>query len=173
MKKNIQKTMAVLGAAVLAVGAMGCAGNADGTTAADTVAETKAETTADTTADTEAASDLSGSITMAGSTSMEKYANALAEVFMEKYPNVSVQAEFTGSSAGVEAVLAGQCDIGNSSRSLKEEEKEKGAAENIVAIDGIAVVTDPSNTAADLTKDQLTGIYTCLLYTSPSPRDTR
>ena len=97
---------------------------------------------------------------MAGSTSMEKYANALAEVFMEKYPNVSVQAEFTGSSAGVEAVLAGQCDIGNSSRSLKEEEKEKGAAENIVAIDGIAVVTDPSNTAADLTKDQLTGIYT-------------
>lgn len=162
MKKNIQKTMAVLGAAVLAVGAMGCAGNADGTTAADTVAETKAETTADTEAGDagEAASDLSGSITMAGSTSMEKYANALAEVFMEKYPNVSVQAEFTGSSAGVEAVLAGQCDIGNSSRSLKEEEKEKGAAENIVAIDGIAVVTDPSNTAADLTKDQLTGIYT-------------
>lgn len=156
MKKNIQKTMAVLGAAVLAVGAMGCAGNADGTTAADTVVDT----TADTTADTETASDLSGSITMAGSTSMEKYANALAEVFMEKYPNVSVQAEFTGSSAGVEAVLAGQCDIGNSSRSLKEEEKEKGAAENIVAIDGIAVVTDPSNTAADLTKDQLTGIYT-------------
>lgn len=162
MKKNIQKTMAVLGAAVLAVGAMGCAGNADGTTAADTVAETKAETTADTEAGDagEAASDLSGSITMAGSTSMEKYANALAEVFMEKYPNVSVQAEFTGSSAGVEAVLAGQCDIGNSSRSLKEEEKEKGAAENIVAIDGIAVVTDSSNTAADLTKDQLTGIYT-------------
>ena len=91
---------------------------------------------------------------------MEKYANALAEVFMEKYPNVSVQAEFTGSSAGVEAVLAGQCDIGNSSRNLKDEEKEKGAAENIVAIDGIAVVTDPSNTAADLTKDQLTEIYT-------------
>ncbi|MGI6055211.1 MAG: phosphate ABC transporter substrate-binding protein [Clostridium sp.] len=156
MKKNIQKTMAVLGAAVLAFGAMGCSGNADATTAADTAADTAAETKAAS----EGTADLSGSITMAGSTSMEKYANALAEVFMEKYPNVSVQAEFTGSSAGVEAVLAGQCDIGNSSRNLKDEEKEKGAAENIVAIDGIAVVTDPSNTAADLTKDQLTEIYT-------------
>lgn len=156
MKKNIQKTMAVLGAAVLAIGAMGCSGNADTTTAADTAAEAPA----DTEAVSEGAADLSGSITMAGSTSMEKYANALAEVFMEKYPNVSVQAEFTGSSAGVEAVLAGQSDIGNSSRNLKDEEKEKGAAENIVAIDGIAVVTDPSNAAADLTKDQLTEIYT-------------
>lgn len=160
MKKNIQKTMAVLGAAVLAFGAMGCSGNADAITAADTAADTAAETKAETEAASEETADLSGSITMAGSTSMEKYANALAEVFMEKYPNVSVQAEFTGSSAGVEAVLAGQCDIGNSSRNLKDEEKEKGAAENIVAIDGIAVVTDPSNTAADLTKDQLTEIYT-------------
>ena len=160
MKKNIQKTMAVLGAAVLAFGAMGCSGNADATTAADMAADTAAETKAETEAASEETADLSGSITMAGSTSMEKYANALAEVFMEKYPNVSVQAEFTGSSAGVEAVLAGQCDIGNSSRNLKDEEKEKGAAENIVAIDGIAVVTDPSNTAADLTKDQLTEIYT-------------
>ena len=139
---------------------MGCSGNADATTAADTAADTAAETKAETEAASEETADLSGSITMAGSTSMEKYANALAEVFMEKYPNVSVQAEFTGSSAGVEAVLAGQCDIGNSSRNLKDEEKEKGAAENIVAIDGIAVVTDPSNTAADLTKDQLTEIYT-------------
>lgn len=160
MKKNIQKTMAVLGAAVLAIGAMGCSGNADTTTAADTAAEAPADTEAKTEAVSEGAADLSGSITMAGSTSMEKYANALAEVFMEKYPNVSVQAEFTGSSAGVEAVLAGQSDIGNSSRNLKDEEKEKGAAENIVAIDGIAVITDPSNAAADLTKDQLIEIYT-------------
>ena len=78
---------------------------------------------------------------------------------MEKYPDVTVQAEFTGSSAGVEAVLGGQSDVGNSSRKLKDEEKEKGAVENIVAIDGIAVVTDPANTAADLTKEQLINIY--------------
>ena len=130
--------------------------------AADTAEAPAADVQAESAADTqaaEAAAGLSGSITLAGSTSMEKFANALAEAFMEKYPDVTVQAEFTGSSAGVEAVLGGQSDVGNSSRKLKDEEKEKGAVENIVAIDGIAVVTDPANTAADLTKEQLINIY--------------
>ena len=90
---------------------------------------------------------------------MEKFANALAETFMEKYPNVTVQAEFTGSSAGIESVLAGQCDVGDSSRALKDDEKAKGAVENIVAIDGIAVVVDPSNAVDGLSKDDLTGVY--------------
>lgn len=103
--------------------------------------------------------DLSGSITMAGSTSMEKLASAAAECFMEKYPNVTVNAEFTGSSAGVESLLAGSVDIGNSSRNLKDSEKESGAVENIVAIDGIAVVVDQENAVADLTKEQLIAIY--------------
>ena len=97
---------------------------------------------------------------MSGSTSMEKLANAVAESFMVKYPNVTVTAEFTGSSAGVESVLAGSCDIGNSSRALTEDEKAEGAVENIVAIDGIAVVVDPANTVTNLTKDQLISIYT-------------
>ena len=97
---------------------------------------------------------------MAGSTSMEKFANTLAESFMALHPDVTVQAEFTGSSAGIEAVLSGQSDIGNSSRNLTDDEKAEGAVENIVAIDGIAVVTDPSNTVSDLTKDQLVQIYT-------------
>ena len=96
---------------------------------------------------------------MVGSTSMEKFANALSESFMEKYPDVTVTAEFVGSGAGVEAVLGGTADIGNSSRNLKDEEKAKGAAENIVAIDGIAVVVDPANTVGDLTKQQLSDIY--------------
>lgn len=91
---------------------------------------------------------------------MEKLANAVAESFMAKYPGVTVTAEFTGSSAGVEAVLAGSVDIGNSSRELKEEEKAAGAAENIVAIDGIAVAVDNANTVTDLTKEQLIDIYT-------------
>ena len=90
---------------------------------------------------------------------MEKLANAVAESFMAKYPDVTVTAEFTGSSAGVEAVLGGSVDIGNSSRNLKDEEKAAGAVENIVAIDGIAVVTDKENTVTDLTTDQLVGIY--------------
>ena len=171
MRRNLKKTAAVLGAAVLAMGMMaGCGSSAEETTAAETTA---AETTAaaadagseeasaeETAAEEEAApADLEGSITMAGSTSMEKFANALAESFMEVYPNVTVQAEFTGSSAGIEAVLAGQCDIGNSSRNLTEDEIAKGAAENIVAIDGIAIVTDAANTVSDLTKDQLIAIY--------------
>lgn len=102
---------------------------------------------------------LSGTVSMAGSTSMEKLANAVAEGFMTKYPDVTVTAEFTGSSAGIEAVTAGNVDIGNSSRALKEEEKSAGVIENIVAIDGIAVVVDPANTVTDLTKDQLISIY--------------
>lgn len=125
----------------------------------DMVAEDSAPEAAGTGTENAAGADLSGSITMAGSTSMEKLANAVAESFMEKYPNVTIQAEFTGSSAGVESLLAGSVDIGNSSRNLKDSETEGGAVENIVAIDGIAVVVDPANTVTDLTKEQLIAIY--------------
>ena len=85
---------------------------------------------------------------------------SVTKAFMEKYPDVTVTVEFTGSSAGVEAALSGASDIGNSSRNLKDEEKSAGAVENIVAIDGIAVAVDPKNTVTDLTKDQLISIYT-------------
>lgn len=108
----------------------------------------------------EAASDLSGSVTLVGSTSMEKFSNALAEAFMQKNPGVTVSAEFVGSSTGIEALLAGSADIGNSSRALKDSEKEGGAVENTVAIDGIAVVVDPANKVVDLKKDDLIAIYT-------------
>ena len=167
-----KKTLAIMCSAVMVMGALaGCGSSSTETTAAATAAETTAadttaadtsaeETTAEETeAETEAAADLSGSISMVGSTSMEKFANALSEVFMEKYPNVTVQAEFVGSGAGIEAVTNGSADIGNSSRNLTDEEKANGIAENIVAIDGIAVVVDPANTVADLTKQQLTDIY--------------
>lgn len=103
---------------------------------------------------------LSGTLTMSGSTSMEKLANIATEAFMNKYPDVMASAEFVGSSAGVEQVLAGAVDIGNASRNLKDSEKEAGAVENIVAIDGIAIIVDKDNTVVDLTKDQLIAIYT-------------
>lgn len=105
------------------------------------------------------ASPIRGTVTMAGSTSMETFANALAEGFMSRYPYVTVTAEFTGSSAGIEAVLAGSVDIGNSSRRLREEEKAAGAVEYVAAIDAVVIVVDAENTVRELTKEQLCGIY--------------
>lgn len=170
MKKNLKKLTAILGVCVLTMASLtGCGSSSEETTADTTEAieetaaeETKEETAEETTEETaeEETSELSGTVTMAGSTSMEKLANAVAEAYMEKNPNVTVTAEFTGSSAGIESVLAGSVDIGNSSRNLKDSELEAGAVENIVAIDGIAVVVDPANTVSDLTKEQLTKIYT-------------
>lgn len=103
--------------------------------------------------------ELSGTIRLSGSTSMEKLANALAEAFMEENPKVTVTPEFNGSSAGIEAVTNGTVDIGNSSRELTEEELAAGATSNLVAIDGIAVITDKDNTVTNLTSDQLKQIY--------------
>lgn len=163
MRVRHSKLLALIGAGILAVTALVACGNGDAATAQpsavessaaeSTVAESSAAAPAETTA------DLSGSISMVGSTSMEKLANALSEAFMEKYPDVTVTAEFVGSGAGVEAVTNGTADIGNSSRSLKDEEKAAGVVENVVAIDGIAVCVDPANEVANLTKEQLTNIY--------------
>lgn len=105
-------------------------------------------------------SSASGIITMSGSTSMEKFSNAMNAAFMKKYPNIKAEAQFTGSSAGIEAVVAGTSNIGNSSRALKDEEKSKGIVENIVAIDGIAVIVNTKNSVEDITKEQLIKIYT-------------
>lgn len=155
MKKNIMKSLALVATLAISMGALAGCGSNTGDEKATTTAP--AGNAAETTAKAEA--ELSGTITMAGSTSMEKLANAAAEVFMSKYDNVIVTAEFTGSGAGVEAVIAKAVDIGNSSRSLKDNEKANGVVENIVAIDGIAVILDTANTATNLTKDQLISIY--------------
>lgn len=145
MKKKMVALMCVVG---MMAGLAGC-GSGESAASAE-----KTETTQEATDDS-----ISGTISMAGSTSMEKLSNAVAESFMAKYTGVTVTAEFTGSSAGIEAVTAGSADIGNSSRALKEEEKSAGAVENVVAIDGIAVVVDPANTVTDLTKEQLVSVY--------------
>ncbi len=157
MKNKMRKMMAMLSAAVVAVGVMGCGGNAATDSNAD--ANTTSQT-ADATTDTTASADLSGKITLAGSTSMEKLANAMAEAFMEKYPNVTVAPEFTGSGAGLESLAKGTVDIGDASRALSDDEKAGGAVENIVAIDGIAVITDSENAISDITSEQLAQIYT-------------
>lgn len=104
--------------------------------------------------------EISGKVTLAGSTSMKKVCEALMEGFMEKYPGVTVTTEYIGSGAGLESLAAGSVDIGNASRHVKDTEKNNGAVENVIALDGIAVITDKNNAVTDLTKDQLTKIYT-------------
>ena len=104
--------------------------------------------------------ELNGTIKLAGSTSMEKLCEAMAESFMEKNPGVTVTVEYTGSGAGLESLAAGSVDIGNASRGLKDEEKASGAVENIVAIDGIAVITNKSCSIKDVTSKDLAKIYT-------------
>lgn len=163
MRVRHSKLLALIGAGILAVTALVACGNGDAATAQPSAVESSvAESTvaeSSVAAPAETTTDLSGSISMVGSTSMEKLANALSEAFMEEYPDVTVTAEFVGSGAGIEAVTNGTADIGNSSRSLKDEEKAAGVVENVVAIDGIAVCVDPANKVADLTKEQLTNIY--------------
>lgn len=163
MRVRHSKLLALIGAGILAVTTLVACGNGDATTAQPSAVESSAaESTvaaSSEAASAESTADLSGSISMVGSTSMEKLANALSEAFMEEYPDVTVTAEFVGSGAGIEAVTNGTADIGNSSRSLKDEEKAAGVVENVVAIDGIAVCVDPANEVADLTKEQLTNIY--------------
>ena len=160
MKKLMKKTIAIMATTILMASTLLACGTKKEVETEAPVQDAVNEAESEEGNGTEENADLSGNISMAGSTSMEKLANAAAESFMAKYPGVMVTAEFTGSSAGVEAVTAGSVDIGNSSRALKDSEKEAGAVENIVAIDGIAVVVDPTNTVADLTKQQLTDIYT-------------
>ena len=104
--------------------------------------------------------ELNGTIKLAGSTSMEKLCEAMSESFMEKNPGVTVTVEYTGSGAGLESLAAGSVDIGNASRGLKDEEKASGAVENIVAIDGIAVITNKSCSIKDVTSKDLAKIYT-------------
>ena len=103
--------------------------------------------------------NLNGTITLNGSTSMEKLALALKEGFMTANPGVTVNVEFTGSGTGIQAVIDGTTDIGNSSRALKEEELSNGLVENVVAIDGIAVIVNKGVTVTDITSEQLVQIY--------------
>ena len=161
MKNRVKKMMAILTAATMvAAGVMGCGSsdtNADANNSNDNTTQTESQATDNHTADN---TDLSGSVTLAGSTSMEKLANAMNEAFMEKYSNVSATAEFTGSSAGIESLAAGSVDIGDASRALSDDEKGQGIVENIVAIDGIAVITDTDNTITDIKSEDLAKVYT-------------
>ena len=95
-----------------------------------------------------------------GSTSMEKVIGALKETFESQNAGVEVTYNPTGSGSGIQAVQEGRCDIGLSSRYLKEEEMSAGLTETILAYDGIAVIVNHENTIADLTLEQIADIFT-------------
>ena len=101
-----------------------------------------------------------GNVATDGSTSMEKVIGALGEAFSEKNPDVNFTYNPTGSGTGIVAVENGTCDIGLSSRNLKDEEKSKGLEETVLALDGIAVIVGKDNTVKDLTLEQISDIYT-------------
>lgn len=105
-------------------------------------------------------SQVKGNVSTDGSTSMEKVIGALGEAFTEKNSDVNFSYNPTGSGSGISAVENGTCDIGLSSRHLKEEEKEKGLEETVLAIDGIAVIVSVQNAVSDLTLEQISDIYT-------------
>ena len=132
----MKKVISILLAAALALSLAACGANSNGNTG------------------------LSGSVSTDGSTSMEKVIGALKETFEGMYDGVEVTYNPTGSSAGITAVAEGRCDIGLSSRNLKDSEKEQGLVGTVLAYDGIAVIVNPENTVEDLSVETIAEIFT-------------
>ena len=103
---------------------------------------------------------MSGTVSTDGSTSMEKVITALGEAFENQNSGVTFTYNPTGSGTGIQAVLDGVCDIGLSSRNLKDEEAAGGLKATVLALDGIAVVVHPDNPVADLDVDTIAKLYT-------------
>ena len=100
-----------------------------------------------------------GTVSTDGSTSMEKVIGALGESFMEANSGTTFTYNPTGSGSGIQAVSEGRCDIGLSSRALKDDEKATLTG-TVVALDGIAMIVNPENPVSDLTVEQIADIYT-------------
>ena len=100
------------------------------------------------------------SVSTDGSTSMEKVIGALGESFMNENKGVTFTYNPTGSGSGIKAVSEGRCDIGLSSRALKDEETAEGLVGTVLAYDGIAIIVNPANPVEDLTREQIAAIYT-------------
>lgn len=146
----MKRIFAVVAAIVLAMSVLaGCGAAAE--------PQTSSSGTASTPSSSEAG--LSGIVKTGGSTSMEKVCETLKQAFTQANPNVTVNIEYNGSGDGIKGAGSGTYDIGNSSRNLKD--AETGLTAHILGIDGIAVIVNKANEkAADLTLEQLKGIYT-------------
>ena len=140
-----KKLISLIAGAAIVAAATGCS-----ETATSSVAGTSSE------ASSTATEELSGTLSMNGSTSMEKVIKAVNGAFMEKNKGVTVNLNLTGT--GIQEASEGKCDIGNSSRKLKDEEAEKLDA-TVVGLDGIALVVNPVNKLEDITLQDLAKVY--------------
>ena len=150
----MKKIISIALAAVLALALLaGCGSSAAPATTTAPAADSAAPAP-------EAPAELSGTVATDGSTSMEKVIGALGEAFMEQNKGVTFTYNPTGSGSGITAVGEGRCDIGLSSRALKDDEKASGLKETVLALDGIAVIVNPANPVSDLDVETVAKIYT-------------
>ena len=150
----MKKIISIALAAVLALALLaGCGSSAAPATTTAPAADSAAPAS-------EAPAELSGTVATDGSTSMEKVIGALGEAFMEQNKGVTFTYNPTGSGSGITAVGEGRCDIGLSSRALKDDEKAFGLKETVLALDGIAVIVNPANPVSDLDVETIAKIYT-------------
>ena len=101
---------------------------------------------------------LSGTISTNGSTSMEKVIGTLSEAFMGDNSGVTITYDATGSGTGIESAKNKSCDVGLSSRALKD--SETGLKSITVALDGIAIIVNPENPISELSLEQIAKVYT-------------
>ena len=157
MKK---RTLALLMSAMMLVGVLTACGGDTTESTQPSADNSQAAEPSDAAEPSEPAAELSGKVITLGSTSMEKVMGTLAEQFGMDNPGVTVSVEGGGSGAGVEAANNATADIGLASRALKDEEKEQGLVETILALDGIAIIVNAENPVADLTVEQIASIFT-------------
>ena len=150
-----KKLISLIAGVALVAAATGCSETATSSVAGT---DSSAAGTSASGASSTATEELSGTLSMNGSTSMEKVIKAVNGAFMEKNKGVTVNLNLTGSGTGIQEASEGKCDIGNSSRKLKDEEAEKLDA-TVVGLDGIALVVNPTNKLEDITLQDLAKVY--------------
>lgn len=106
------------------------------------------------------ASGQTGTLTIAGSTSVAPLMEVLADKYMALNSGVKIEIQQSGSSAGITSAIEGVCQIGMASRELKDSETAKGVTATKIAMDGIAVIVNKDNSFSELTSDQIRKIYT-------------
>lgn len=155
-----KKLISLIAGAAIVAAATGCSETATSSVAGtdSSAAGTSASEASSAEASSAATEELSGTLSMNGSTSMEKVIKAVNGAFMEKNKGVTVNLNLTGSGTGIQEASEGKCDIGNSSRKLKDEEAEKLDA-TVVGLDGIALVVNPANKLEDITLEDLAKVY--------------